>query len=67
MPAKLAEMTLEDRIKLPGVSANRARQITAGAVVTESVMRNLDLEKLEICPWALREGVILKYMDWTER
>ena len=67
MPAKLAEMTLEDRIKLPGVSANRARQITAGAFVTESVMRNLDLEKLEICPWALREGVILKYMDWTER
>ena len=67
MPGKLADMTLEDRIKLPGVSANRARQITAGAFVTESVMRNLDLEKLEICPWALREGVILKYMDWTER
>ena len=67
MPGKLADMTLDDRIKLPGVSANRARQITAGAFVTESVMRNLDLEKLEVCPWALREGVILKYMDWTER
>ena len=63
---KLTEMTLEDRIKLPGVSANRARQIVAGAFVTESVMRNLDLTELEICPWALREGVVLKWMDWME-
>jgi exopolyphosphatase/guanosine-5'-triphosphate,3'-diphosphate pyrophosphatase len=64
---KLAEMTMQDRIKLPGVSANRARQIVAGAFVTESVMRNLDLRELEICPWALREGVVLKWMDWTEK
>ncbi|NQW06221.1 MAG: Ppx/GppA family phosphatase [SAR202 cluster bacterium] len=67
MSSKLAEMNSEERTKLPGVSANRARQIVAGALVTESVMRNLDLEKLEICPWALREGLVLKYMDWIER
>ena len=66
MSSRLAEMDSDERTKLPGVSANRARQIVAGALVTESVMRNLDLEKLEICPWALREGLILKYMDWTE-
>jgi exopolyphosphatase/guanosine-5'-triphosphate,3'-diphosphate pyrophosphatase len=65
--SKLAEMDLEERIKLPGVSANRARQIVAGAFVTESVMRNLDLRQLEICPWALREGIVLKWMDWTEK
>ena len=64
--ARLSEMDLDERTKLPGVSANRARQIVAGAFVTESVMRNLDLDKLEICPWALREGVILKFMDWSE-
>ena len=62
---RLAEMDSEERTKLPGVSANRARQIVAGAFVTESVMRNLDLDNLEICPWALREGIVLKYMDWT--
>ncbi|MEN9351550.1 MAG: hypothetical protein RL455_491, partial [Actinomycetota bacterium] len=22
--------------------------------------------ELEICPWALREGVVLKWMDWME-
>ena len=63
---RLAEMTLEDRADLPGVSAGRARQIVAGAYVAESVMRNLDVDQLEICPWALREGIVLKWMDWME-
>ena len=64
--SKLSEMTIEQRAKLPGVSDNRASQIVAGAFVAESVMRNLDLVELEICPWALREGVVLKWMDWME-
>lgn len=63
---KLAEMDNSQRAKLPGVSENRASQIVAGAFVAESVMRNLDLKNLEVCPWALREGVVLKWMDWME-
>ncbi len=64
---RLTDMTHEERTRLPGVSSNRAKQIVAGAYVTESVMRNLDLRELEICPWALREGIVLKYMDWMEK
>jgi exopolyphosphatase/guanosine-5'-triphosphate,3'-diphosphate pyrophosphatase len=63
---KLADMDTSARAKLPGVSENRASQIVAGAFVAESVMRNLDLKNLEVCPWALREGVVLKWMDWME-
>ena len=63
---KLADMDTSQRAKLPGVSENRASQIVAGAFVAESVMRNLDLKNLEVCPWALREGVVLKWMDWME-
>ncbi len=63
---KLADMDTAARAKLPGVSENRASQIVAGAFVAESVMRNLDLKNLEVCPWALREGVVLKWMDWME-
>jgi exopolyphosphatase/guanosine-5'-triphosphate,3'-diphosphate pyrophosphatase len=59
-------MDISERAKLPGVSENRASQIVAGAFVAESVMRNLDLKSLEVCPWALREGVVLKWMDWME-
>jgi len=64
--SRLSSMSYDERARLPGVSSNRARQIVAGAYVTESVMRNLDLRELEICPWALREGVVLKWMDWME-
>jgi exopolyphosphatase/guanosine-5'-triphosphate,3'-diphosphate pyrophosphatase len=64
--AKLSEMDESTRAKLPGVSENRASQIVAGSLVAESVMRNLDISELEICPWALREGVVLKWMDWME-
>ena len=64
--ARLSEMDENTRAKLPGVSENRASQIVAGSLVAESVMRNLDIKELEICPWALREGVVLKWMDWME-
>lgn len=63
---KLLEMSQEQRGELPGVSNARARQITAGALVAEGVMRNLDIDELEICPWALREGIVLKWLDWME-
>lgn len=63
---RLMEMTHEERRELPGVSNSRARQITAGALVAEGVMRNLDIAELEICPWALREGIVLKWLDWMQ-
>lgn len=63
---RLVEMSQDERRELPGVSNARARQITAGALVAEGVMRNLDIDELEICPWALREGIVLKWLDWME-
>ncbi|MEV4710648.1 Ppx/GppA phosphatase family protein [Micromonospora sp. NPDC049374] len=50
-------------VELEGVSAGRAHQLLAGAVVAESVMRRLGVDSLDVCPWALREGVILSRMD----
>ncbi len=49
--------------KLPGVSSGRAHQLVAGGVVAEAVMDIFGIEELEICPWALREGVILQSLD----
>jgi exopolyphosphatase/guanosine-5'-triphosphate,3'-diphosphate pyrophosphatase len=62
--AKLAEMTAAERSQLPGVSVERAPQMLAGAVVAEAAMDLLGIERLDICPWALREGVILRRLDW---
>jgi exopolyphosphatase/guanosine-5'-triphosphate,3'-diphosphate pyrophosphatase len=60
---KLAEMPSTKRTELPGVSEGRARQLVAGAVVAEAVMDIFGLRELVICPWALREGVILELLD----
>ncbi|TDC30309.1 Ppx/GppA phosphatase family protein [Micromonospora sp. KC213] len=49
--------------ELEGVSAQRAHQLLAGAVVAEAVMRRLDVPSVDVCPWALREGVILSRLD----
>jgi exopolyphosphatase / guanosine-5'-triphosphate,3'-diphosphate pyrophosphatase len=49
--------------EMDGVSAARAHQLLAGAVVAEAIMRRLGLEQIDICPWALREGVILRRID----
>ncbi|MEI2642255.1 MAG: hypothetical protein V9G10_07940 [Candidatus Nanopelagicales bacterium] len=60
---KLAELPAAKRAELPGVSEGRARQLVAGAVVAEAVMDIFELGELVICPWALREGVILELLD----
>jgi exopolyphosphatase/guanosine-5'-triphosphate,3'-diphosphate pyrophosphatase len=59
----LATMTHTELAQLPGVSANRSHQLLAGALVAEAVMDIFELEALEVCPWALREGVILERLD----
>ncbi|MGV0325989.1 Ppx/GppA phosphatase family protein [Corynebacterium confusum] len=59
----ISRMTAADRADLEGVSSERSHQIVAGALVAEASMRALGLEKMEICPWALREGVILRRLD----
>ena len=61
--AFISRMTAADRAELEGVSAERAPQIVAGALVAEASMRAMSLESVDICPWALREGVILRRLD----
>ena len=61
---RLIEMTSKSRAELPGVSANRAQQIVAGGIVALAVMDRLDVDEAEICPWALREGILLRRLDW---
>jgi len=49
--------------EMDGVSAGRAHQLLAGGVVAEAIMRRLGVDAVDICPWALREGVILERLD----
>ncbi|QEV19464.1 Ppx/GppA phosphatase family protein [Streptomyces alboniger] len=60
---RLAAMTTRERAELPGVSEGRAGQLLAGALVAEGALDLFGCESVEICPWALREGVILRRLD----
>jgi exopolyphosphatase/guanosine-5'-triphosphate,3'-diphosphate pyrophosphatase len=60
---KLVAMPPSELAELPGVSPDRSHQVVPGALVAEAVMDIFELDELEICPWALREGVILERID----
>ncbi|MBH0778322.1 Ppx/GppA family phosphatase [Nocardia bovistercoris] len=61
--AFISRMTAADRAELEGVSSDRSQQLVAGALIAEASMRALSLDTLDICPWALREGLILRKLD----
>lgn len=60
---RLAGMTAAQRSRIPGVSEGRSAQLVAAALVAEAAMDLLEVEELAVCPWALREGIILRRMD----
>jgi exopolyphosphatase / guanosine-5'-triphosphate,3'-diphosphate pyrophosphatase len=64
--AFISRMSAEDLAELDGVSASRSHQLVAGALVVQATMRALDVDELTLCPWALREGVILRRLDWLD-
>jgi exopolyphosphatase/guanosine-5'-triphosphate,3'-diphosphate pyrophosphatase len=64
--AFISRMASKDLAELEGVSVGRAHQVLAGAVVAGAAMDALGVDELELCPWALREGVILRRLDWID-
>lgn len=63
MVSRFARMDTAERSRLPGVSAKRAAQLLAGVIVADATMDLFEIDSLDICPWALREGVILRRLD----
>ncbi|MBZ9639554.1 Ppx/GppA family phosphatase [Streptomyces sp. PSKA30] len=68
---RLASLPAAERALLPGISAPRAQQSLAGAVVGHTAMKLSGLKTVTICPWAIREGVLLRHIEdgsawWAE-
>lgn len=59
----LREMPGSVREYLPGITPERGYQILAGAIVLRTAMKVFGVETLTISPWALREGIVLRYID----
>ncbi|MBL1084310.1 Ppx/GppA family phosphatase [Streptomyces actinomycinicus] len=67
----LAALPVAERAQLPGISAPRAAQSLAGAVVGHTALKLMGLHRAVVCPWAIREGVLLRYIEdgadwWTD-
>ncbi|MEU9356401.1 Ppx/GppA family phosphatase [Streptomyces griseoloalbus] len=68
---RLSVLPAAERARLPGISAPRSVQSLAGAVVAHTAMKLTGLQTVTICPWALREGVLLRHIEdgpswWAE-
>lgn len=55
--------TFEDRLSIPGLDPKRADIITAGAIILEQIFEDLDLERMTLSNFALREGIIMNYIQ----
>lgn len=60
---RLARIPASARQELPGITADRTFQIVAAAVSLHTAMTALRVDELEVSPWALREGVLLRYIE----
>jgi exopolyphosphatase/guanosine-5'-triphosphate,3'-diphosphate pyrophosphatase len=63
LTTRLSRMKISARVQLPGVSFVRAQQLLAAALVAEEAMTGLGIDSIQICPWALREGLLLQRFD----
>ncbi|HXH34288.1 MAG TPA: Ppx/GppA family phosphatase [Plantibacter sp.] len=60
---RLARIPADARPALPGITADRTFQIVAGGIVLSEAMAAFRVRELDVSPWALREGIILRYLD----
>lgn len=57
------EMDMEDRLHLPGLDPRRADIMVAGAILLDTLLKRLDADEITLCDLALREGVLLDYIQ----
>ncbi|MDX1530521.1 MAG: Ppx/GppA phosphatase family protein [Rhodothermales bacterium] len=59
------------RLATPGVQEKRVDQIVAGAVLTDVVLKDLAVQRFEVSPVALREGIVIDFIrrnyQWLRR
>jgi len=59
---ELVELSLEKRLRVPGLEPRRADLSVAGAVLLDAIVRRLGAEDITLCDMSLREGLVLDYI-----
>ncbi len=60
---RLAAIEPAQRAALPGITQDRAMTIVGAGIIAVEIMRALGINDIEVCPWSLREGAILRCLD----
>ncbi len=60
---RISRMSLRQRQGVPGLDPARAFQIVAGCALVAYLFEQLEISKIEICDRAMREGMIIDYMQ----
>lgn len=59
----LVRQSLKERLGIPGLDPRRADLAGAGAVLLDTLLETLEAEALTLCDYALREGLVLDYIQ----
>jgi len=60
---RLTALSLDERMKLPGLDPRRADLAVAGAVLLDTLLTDLKAESVTLCDLALREGLVIDYIQ----
>jgi exopolyphosphatase/guanosine-5'-triphosphate,3'-diphosphate pyrophosphatase len=58
----LTSLSLEKRLRLPGLDPRRGDLAVAGAILFDTIVRRLEADEITLCDLSLREGLILDYV-----
>ena len=59
---QLVELSLDKRLRVPGLEPRRADLSVAGVVLLDAMVRRLGAEDITLCDMSLREGLVLDYI-----
>ena len=59
---QLVALSLDRRLRVPGLEPRRADLSVAGAVLLDAILRRLGAEDITLCDMSLREGLVLDYI-----
>ena len=60
---ELTDRSIGERMKIPGLDPRRADLIVSGAVLLDTVLQKLEAVDITLCDFALREGLVLDYIQ----
>lgn len=64
---RLVPLSLAQRLKVPNLESRRADLAPVGAVLLDTLLDGIGADELTLCDYALREGLVLDYIERNAR